>query len=56
MNFISTGNGYVRKKNVFFIQKHGENQTKIYVNDNFQDYFIIDRSVESVLELLEDGE
>ena len=56
MNFISTGNGYVRKEKVFFIQKHNENQTKIYINDNFQDSFILDRSVESVLELLEDGE
>ena len=56
MNFISTGNGYVRKEKVFFIQEHNENQTKIYINDNFLISFILDRSVESVLELLEDGE
>lgn len=55
MNFIGTNSGYLRKSKIFFVQSSGDNKTTVFFNSNFQDYTIIDRPIEYVLEILEEG-
>ena len=53
MNFLATETGYIRKQNIFYIQKISDTQTKIYINNDFQLYFTVNYPIEMVLELVE---
>jgi hypothetical protein len=55
MNFIATRNGYLRKSCIYFIQKEDSQTTHVYTTTDSES-FKIDKPIETVLELLEDGE
>ena len=55
MNFIATRQGYLRKSSIYFIKKEDALSTIAYaIGDS--DMYTIDKPIETVFELLEDGE